>query len=91
MPDTDSKTLWTHCDSSEKEQKHLSYLLLKEIQQLLNNMFALFAPMREDMFRNWPNFTDHTQGPRHKEPYSPVHWYADLPVHAHMHKQKQAP
>lgn len=80
MPDTDSKTLWTHSDSSEK---HLSSLLLKEIQQLLNNMFALFAPMREDMFRNWPNFTDHTQGPGH--------WYADLPVHAHMHKQKQAP
>lgn len=48
----DSKTLWTHSDSSEKEQKHLSSLLLKEIQQLLNNMFALFAPMREDMFRN---------------------------------------
>lgn len=88
MPDTDSKTLWTHSDSSEK---HLSSLLLKEIQQLLNNMFALFAPMREDMFRNWPNFTDHTQGPGHKELYSPVHWYADLPVHAHMHKQKQAP
>lgn len=33
----------------------------------------------------------HTQGPGHKEPYSPVHWYADIPVHAHMHKQKQAP